>query len=278
MAPEQLSAEEHRALLQWYDAMGITTLIDDHAPDFSKLAQSTQHTVPPAVAPASFSAQMRKQSAKAPLATGELSPGNENVVDTARQLAGKCNSIAQLKDVVEGFEGCALKAMAKKTVFCDGNPDAPIMFIGEAPGRDEDLQGKPFVGRAGQLFDKMLAAIQLDRDKAYLTNIVYWRPPGKRSPSEAECAICRPFTDRQIALVKPKVLVMLGGAPAKELMATKSGILKTRGRWSEMTLGGHTVQAVATLHPAYLLCQPAQKRLAWADLQMIQAKLAEFAT
>lgn len=202
---------------------------------------------------------------------------DESVVEQARELAARADTIEALRKTVEDFDGCNLKPTAKHTVFADGNPDAKVMFVGEAPGRDEDLQGLPFVGRSGQLLDKMLAAIGLDRERVYITNLIFWRPPGNRAPTPAESAICRPFVERHIELVAPKILVLVGGSSAKSLLQTDDGILRMRGQWKEFTpaKGGKPVATIATLHPSYLLRQPAQKALAWQDLLQIKAKLAE---
>lgn len=149
------------------------------------------------------------------------------------------------------------------------------MFIGEAPGRDEDLQGKPFVGLAGQLLDKMLAAIGLDETTVHITNIVYWRPPGNRTPTPQEALVCRPFLERQIALVNPEFVIPLGGAAAKNLLNTPDGIMRLRGKWRTAEFGGQERQVLATLHPAYLLRTPAAKRLAWRDLLALKTALAQ---
>ena len=147
------------------------------------------------------------------------------------------------------------------------------MIVGEAPGRDEDLQGKPFVGRAGQLLDKMLAAIGLGEDDVHITNVVYWRPPGNRTPTPQEVQVCRPFLERQIELVAPDILMTMGGSAANALLDMEGGIMRQRGRWRDFTVGGRTVPAMPTLHPAYLLRTPVAKRLAWRDLLAIQERL-----
>jgi len=185
-------------------------------------------------------------------------------------LAASAGSLEDLRAVLEAFDGCALKATASRLVFADGDPAGGLMLIGEAPGADEDRQGKPFVGRAGRLLDKMLAAIGLDRRHAYIANIVPWRPPGNRTPTPQETAICLPFIHRQIELAAPRVLVTLGGPSTQTLLGVKDGILRTRGRWSSCTVAGRAIPTMPTLHPAYLLRQPAQKRLAWRDLQAIK--------
>ena len=182
----------------------------------------------------------------------------------------------ELKNALAGFDGCALKKMAKNLCFADGRPQSALMLVGEAPGRDEDLAGVPFVGRAGQLLDQMLAAIDLSRkEDLWITNTVYWRPPGNRNPTLAESEICRPFLERQIELNKPKIIVALGGAAAKNLLATRAGIMRLRGKWHKVEIGGHKAQLMPTLHPAYLLRTPAAKKLAWHDFLMIREKLRE---
>lgn len=164
-----------------------------------------------------------------------------------------------------------MKATAKNLCFYRGAPSARIMLIGEAPGREEDLEGKPFVGRAGRLLDKMLAAAGLGEGDVHITNIVYWRPPGNRTPTPQEALVCRPFLERQIALVDPEMIVALGGAAAKHLLAVEDGIMRLRGKWRELEIGGKKRRVLATLHPAYLLRTPAQKRLAWRDILMVTA-------
>ena len=199
----------------------------------------------------------------------------DNVLAEAAALARSADSIEALHRVLSEFDGCPLKRTAQNLCLCDGNPQAPIMLIGEAPGRDEDIQGKPFVGRAGQLLDRMMAAIALDRSHVHITNTVFWRPPGNRTPSPQETAICRPFLDRQIELVDPTLILVLGGAAAKELFATRDGILRMRGKWRSLSIAGREIPALPTLHPAYLLRQPAQKKLAWRDLRSLRAEMTK---
>ena len=171
------------------------------------------------------------------------------------------------------FDGCSLKATAKNLCFYRGAAKSRLMLVGEAPGRDEDIEGKPFVGRAGQLLDKMLGAIQLTEQDVHITNIVYWRPPGNRTPTPQEAQVCRPFLERQVELVAPEVIVLLGGAAAKHILDVPEGIMKVRGKWRDLKIGAHQVRCIATLHPAYLLRTPAAKRLAWRDLLTIRAAL-----
>ncbi|WP_234051628.1 MULTISPECIES: uracil-DNA glycosylase family protein [unclassified Xanthobacter] len=201
----------------------------------------------------------------------------DEAVMAAREAARGAASLEELRALLEAFEGCALKRTASRLVFADGNPAARVMFVGEAPGRDEDQQGLPFVGRAGQLLDLMLGAIGLDRSSAYIANIIPWRPPGNRTPTPQETAICLPFIARQIELADPDVLVCLGGQSAQALFATTEGITKLRGRFMDYETGTRTIQALATFHPAYLLRTPIGKRLAWRDLLAIEGALAKSA-
>lgn len=200
----------------------------------------------------------------------------------AANLQGVCvpaaATIEGLRAELTTFEGCALRHTAMNMVFADGNPTAPLMLIGEAPGADEDRQGKPFVGVSGQLLDEMLAAIGFDRSNVYISNVLFWRPPGNRSPTDAEIAACLPFAERHIALVKPKVVVLLGGVAAKSLLRTKDGITRLRGKWTNYTPhlgqeGDSEIACLPTLHPAYLLRQPAAKRQAWHDWLLVKHKL-----
>ncbi|BCH25952.1 uracil-DNA glycosylase [Mesorhizobium sp. L-8-3] len=192
----------------------------------------------------------------------------------ARELARSASTLAELQEILAGFDGCNLKFTAKNLVFADGNPEAAVMFVGEAPGRDEDLEGLPFVGRSGQLLDRMLAAIGLDRGTAYIANVIPWRPPGNRTPTPHETEICRPFIERQIELVGPKVLVNLGAPSSRTLLNTTENILRLRGNWRvHTTASGVAIPAMPTLHPAYLLRNPAHKKLAWRDFLEVKARL-----
>jgi DNA polymerase len=192
----------------------------------------------------------------------------------AQAAAQGCTSIPELQAALRAFEGCALKATATNLVFADGNPEAPLMLIGEAPGRDEDLKGLPFVGRSGQLLDRMLTAIGRDRRSAYISNVLFWRPPGNRTPTPEEMTACMPFVLRHIALARPKLIIALGGVAAKQLLDTTEGIMRLRGRWQRLSLpDGHKIPLMPTFHPAYLLRQPAHKRLAWRDLLAVKLVL-----
>src|SRR5579864_8741008 len=196
---------------------------------------------------------------------------------SARALAAQAQTVEALGALIAGFDACPLKRTATNTVFADGNPAAPIMIIGEAPGADEDRIGKPFVGRAGQLLDRMLAAIGLDRSGVQITNVIYWRPPGNRKPTAQEIASCLPFVFRHIALSRPRVLVLAGGTAATSLLDTTEGITRLRGRWFDLAIPGlgAPLPALPTFHPAYLLRTPERKREAWRDLLALKAKLTE---
>jgi DNA polymerase len=191
----------------------------------------------------------------------------------ARSAARTAKNLEELEATLKNFDGCGLKATAKNLCFYRGAPKARVMIIGEAPGRDEDMAGKPFIGRAGQLLDKMLAAIGLNESNVHITNIVYWRPPGNRTPTPQEGQVCRPFLERQLELVEPEIVLLFGGAAAKHILDTPDGIMRIRGKWRETQIGSRTVKVMATLHPAYLLRTPAAKRQAWRDLLAVRAQL-----
>ena len=193
----------------------------------------------------------------------------------AREAARSATSLDELRDILATFEGCALRTTAKQLVFADGNPQARVMFVGEAPGREEDLEGLPFVGRSGKLLDLMMAAIGLNRTTAYIANIIPWRPPGNRTPTPQESQICLPFTLRQIELANPDVLVCLGGPSAQTLLGVKEGIKRTRGRWFAFHTGTREIRAIATFHPAYLLRSPLEKRFAWRDFLALKRAIDE---
>jgi DNA polymerase len=265
-------AENLAELLRWYAEMGVDIAVDDAPHDrFAETPARTSIQVksetPPAAPPPTIEASRRDRREPAPsLPAGVIEA-------TALESAAAANSLNDLRERLSRFEGCGLKATATQLVFGDGNPGADIMVMGEAPGADEDRQGVPFVGRAGQLLDKMLAAIGLDRSKVYIANVVPWRPPGNRTPTPLETLACLPFTRRQIELVDPKILVCLGAAAAQTLLGSKEGIMRMHGRWCTYTAGDKEIRAIAMLHPAYLLRQPAQKKLAWQDLRMLAKEI-----
>jgi DNA polymerase len=200
-------------------------------------------------------------------------PAPEEAVMAARAAARKAASLEELRAILDRFEGCALRATAKQLVFADGNPKARLMFVGEAPGREEDLEGLPFVGPSGQLLNRMLAAIRLDRTQVYIANIIPWRPPGNRDPSTHETQICLPFIQRQVELVDPDVMVCLGKPSSIALLGVTDGIRKTRGRWMTYNTGSRDIRAMPMFHPAYLLRSPLEKRLAWRDMLAVKKAL-----
>jgi DNA polymerase len=192
----------------------------------------------------------------------------------AREAATKAQTLEDLRALLEGFEGCALRGTATQLVFADGNPQSRVMFVGEAPGFDEDIAGRPFVGRSGKLLDLMMAAIGLDRTAAYIANVVPWRPPGNRTPTPQETAICLPFIRRQIELADPDFLVCLGGPAMQTLLSIKEGITRARGRWYPYDTGTREIRALATFHPAFLLRSPLQKRFAWRDFLALKKAIS----
>ena len=193
----------------------------------------------------------------------------------AREAARTAPNLDELRKLLESFEGCSLRNTATQLVFADGNPEGRVMFVGEAPGHDEDISGRPFVGRSGKLLDRMIEAIGLDRTKVYIANVVPWRPPGNRTPTPQETSICLPFIRRQIELADPDVLVCLGGPSMQTLLGTKDGITRMRGRWFPFDTGTREIRAMATFHPAFLLRSPLQKRLSWRDFLAIKKALAQ---
>ncbi|MBL8836496.1 MAG: uracil-DNA glycosylase [Alphaproteobacteria bacterium] len=259
---------DDRTALAWLIAMGADeAVLDDPVDRF--------RAPPPAAAAASAPAPARRDSAPAAIAPPQASRPAEL---SAREIALRCTTLDELRAAVMAFDGCTLKATATNTVFADGTPAGRVMFIGEAPGADEDRLGKPFVGVSGQLLDRMLAHIGLERARNfYITNTVFWRPPGNRLPTASETAICLPFVERHIELVDPLVLCFLGAAAAKALTGRSEGITRLRGRWMEWRSErlGRAIPAIATFHPAYLLRQPIAKREAWRDLVALKVKLIE---
>jgi uracil-DNA glycosylase len=255
--PEDQSppSAELLSLLEWYCAAGVDLAVGDEPVNRFALARPAQARVQ-AAAPA--------QPAPALL---EADPG------AARALAASAVDLDTLRSTLDAYEGCALKHRATQLVFEDGNRAASIMLVGEAPGQEEDLKGKPFVGRAGRLLDLMLGAIGLDRTQVYLANTVPWRPPGNRNPTPQEVALCLPFLHRQIELVAPKILVTIGATATQTLFDTKVGISRLRGQWRDLGIGPVQMQAMPTLHPAFLLRQPAQKQQAWKDLLSLREKI-----
>jgi DNA polymerase len=285
----ELDAYESARHLRWLLEAGADEVVSDAPVDrFAAAAAAKALPVPDVTAPArafaSAPTSVTTLSQRAPISASEQQqprrppqPALEHndAIVSARTLAASASTLEELERAMQTFEGCGLKITAHSLVFADGNPKSGIMFVGEAPGSDEDRQGKPFVGRSGQLLDKMLAAIGLDRTKAYIGNVIPWRPPGNRTPSAEEVAICLPFIRRQIALANPRILVLLGGTPVKHLLETDAGITRIRGQWKTYSLDGLSIPALPTFHPAYLLRQPAVKKMAWADFLALSEKLRQ---
>ncbi len=276
MPAMDLAAPDAAILLEWYQAMGAGEVIagtpQDWFADVAPLKPLASPSVETAVAAAKQAPRERKlppRQETAPAAPKPVIEGAGADVMAARELARSARDPGELRSLLEAFEGCALKKTATRLCLSRGSPDARIMLIGEAPGKDEDAKGLPFVGRAGQLLDRMLAAIGLTEADVYITNLVFWRPPGNRTPSPEEVQVCQPFVERQIELLRPEILVFLGNAAAKQLTGATEGIMKLRGKW--LSYAG--IRAMATLHPAYLLRNPIAKRLAWRDLLAIREVL-----
>jgi uracil-DNA glycosylase family 4 len=259
-----LSEAEALAALAWYREAGVDLAVGEVPVD--RFAAS-------AVAPVKR-APIVPMKATAEVAPAPAPPMNADPSET-RALAAGAATLEALRSVMDAYEGCALKKRATQLCFADGNPESEIMFVGEGPGEQEDLQGKPFVGRAGQLLDRMLNAIGLDRTKVYIANMVPWRPPGNRDPTPEELALCAPFLHRQVELVAPKLLVTLGNVPTKALFETTVGITKMRGQWRDLTIGSHAVPALATLHPAFLLRTPSAKENAWRDMLSLKSRMRD---
>lgn len=241
-----------KEILQWYIDAGVDVICGD-VPLLQTVAEEKKE--PPVVADV---AQMGMVACK-----------------NARQICEKANSLEELAKAVEIFDGCTLKHTANKTVFGDGDEHARVLFVGEAPGADEDRLGKPFVGKSGMFLEKMLKSIGLERKKCYITNLLMWRPPGNRTPTSAEVAVCLPFLKRKIELINPEVVVALGAPAANALTDSEDAISKIRGKWMEYELSvGKKIDLLATFHPAYLLRNPAYKAKTWADLLKLKKKLS----
>ncbi|MER0240313.1 uracil-DNA glycosylase [Fulvimarina sp. MAC8] len=304
MADEHLDIELKRqaiALLTSYSEAGIDAFLNDHPRDrFAETREEIERRsgsakrkdddarsqskpahasgMQASTATVEPTRDARLDEAKVSFPAPSLPVSGDAAVADARERARSAASLAELEAALLSFEGCALRVTAKSCVFGNGREDADLMLVGEAPGRDEDLAGQPFVGRSGQLLDRMLQAIGLAREDVRVTNTVPWRPPGNRQPTPVETAMCLPFLQRHIELVRPKILVSLGNPASIALLDAREGILRLRGKWKSYTMSlaeDGQIPAMAMLHPAYLLRNPAQKRLAWRDLLTLQAKLKE---
>ena len=262
--PQNVSNAELRSLVEWWDAMGVPT----DAAELRRIVESGTTTTHTASAPEPTSPNPTRAIKSNAL---------EDRVAEAEGLARAAGSFPALKAAIEAFDGCPLKKLCERTVVYDGTEGAPVMVIGEGPGGQEDRLGLPFVGKAGQLLDKMLAAISLDRKQnAFITNVNYWRPPGNRNPEAEELAVCRPFVDRMIDLGAPRLILVMGGVAAKTLLNTQTGIMKLRGTEQVyQTPGGTSAPLIPLFHPAYLLRRPQDKAKTWQDLLLAKSRLSE---
>ena len=269
-------------ILAFYAEAGVDVMLEDAPAD--RYAESAREKEAASVAAAERKRPAPAPKREAPPRAAErmtpeqkLNVPDEQAIEDARALAASANDLVELREAVEQFRGINLAFTAKNPVFADGNPDGALMVVGEAPGRDEDIEGLPFVGRSGKLLDRILHAIGRNRQDTYITNVIYWRPPGNRKPTLHEVHICQAFVERQIELANPRALLLTGNTPTQTLLETREGITKMRGRWREYTPPGgpRAIPALPTLHPAFLLRQPQQKRLIWQDVLAMKARLRE---
>lgn len=259
--------EEAQDILEWYILAGVDAICNDATVNY--LAKEKKSESEKTLPNSSGNEVVRP-------ALSLLSQASSAACMKARDLCQKAQTLDDLKAMVESFDGCSLKFSANSTVFGYGNPKAEVMIIGEAPGADEDRIGEPFVGRSGHLLDKMLQAVNLPREDCYITNILPWRPPGNRTPTDAEVAVCLPFLYRQIELIKPKVILLLGASAANAVLDNNESISQMRGHFMEYTTTtGTKIETLATFHPAYLLRSTGQKAKAWSDFLRLQNKLRE---
>lgn len=280
MSERQNNTVSYEELLGFYAEAGVDTPLEDTPIDrfqqSAKLKEQVNQTVREEKTELrnSHPPKQRFTNAASHPSTPRISV--EGQVATATELAQNAKNLDELYEALKSFNGCTLKLTAKNTCFSDGSPDSRLMLVGEAPGREEDLQGIPFVGRSGQLLNRILAAIGLKRDDVYIANTIPWRPPGNRTPTPMETELCRPFIERQIELANPKILVALGGPAMQVLTGVKNGIIRTRGKWlSHKLKNGTTIPVMPTFHPAYLLRTPSQKKLAWVDFLEIRHALEQ---
>lgn len=247
-----------KEILEWYLLSGVDVICGDRPFMSSEKTESVS-----------------KMEDKSRPAITDLAQMSQIACKNARDICAKAQTLDELEKCVDIFDGCALKLTANKTVFGDGNEHAKILFVGEAPGADEDRSGKPFVGKSGHLLDKMLSAIGLKRSDCYITNVLMWRPPGNRTPTSAESAVCLPFLKRKIELIKPEIIVTLGAPAANALLDSEDAISKIRGKWLVYApLPGVSIPLLPTFHPAYLLRNPAQKAKVWGDLLKLAKKIS----
>jgi len=283
---------ELRAILAFYVEAGVDAVLQDEPVDRFAGDAPPAIALEPGASPApdqpprsvsdaaakparsQLGGNLSRATAAPPQPLADAPPSADAAIMAARELAKSAASLDDLRALLDRFEGCGLRKTAKQLVFAAGNPQARVMFVGEAPGREEDLEGLPFVGRSGQLLDRIMAAIGLDRSNAYIANVIPWRPPGNRTPTPQETQICLPFTQRQIELADPDILVCLGGPSAQTLLGIKDGTRRARGRWHAYHTGSREIRAIATFHPAYLLRNPIEKRFVWRDFLAVRKALA----
>ncbi len=296
ISTDRMSPAELAALLHFHAEAGVEWLLEDEPIDrFAEFAEArSARNANRETSSARQNGQQNGMSGARPSREADRSPPrneqrvaapvpatpvaaipHEQAVSEARFAAESARSLAELKTAMDAFSGCNLRNSAKNLVFADGNPAAGVMVIGPMPNADDDRDGLPFSGKQGQMLDRMLAAIGLDRTSTLLSNVIPWRPPGNRVPSQRESEICRPFIERQIVLAEPKHLLVLGNFAARFLFGGTDTIHHMRGEWRALTIGGLRIEALATLHPQDLLSAPTSKRLAWQDLLAFKAKLGE---
>jgi len=241
------------SLMSWWELSGIDV------PDIPKAPRRAAKRAP-------------VNKPKAASASSAQTPAKEPSKPAATELLKNVDNLDALQKVLAGFDAGEISDHARQVVFARGNPEADIMVIGEAPGRDEDIQGRPFVGKSGQLLDKIFASIGLSEDTIYITNVINWRPPGNRNPKPEEITMCMPFIHKHIELIDPKFIVLVGGVSFSALTG-QSGIMKNRGQWTELSIAGKTIPALPIYHPAFLLRQPALKKDTWHDMLSLRGKL-----
>lgn len=257
------------AMLKWYVECGVDETISTVAVNHFEIQDKIKHNQAVNVNKFNENPSRNKHVTPPPLTS------NKDLIEAAVKTAAACENLEELKQAILSYSGCSLKNTASNTVFCDGNENSDIIIIGEAPGDIEDKAGKPFIGEAGILLDKMFAAIGLNRaDDFYITNIIPWRPPGNRQPTNGECDLCLPFLKRHIELFKPKLIITVGGVSANHLLNEKTGITKLRGTWKEYDIKGSKIPLMPLLHPAYLIRQPHYKKQTWHDLLSIKERLS----
>ena len=264
------------ALLEWYAAMGVNEAIAEVALDYRTLLKPSGAALP---APPVNAVSASRPNNAVPFPSPHLASPTQAVAE-AKAAAAAADTLTALTDSIRAFDGCALKKAAMHTVIADGNERSGIMVIGEAPGADEDRRGIPFCGESGILLDKIFASIGLTRSQhIYITNMVFWRPPGNRNPTEEEIAICKPFVEKHIALIRPKIMLLVGGVAATELLRSPkgTGITKLRGKIHSYNcpLLNISIPTIAVLHPSYLLRQPTQKKLAWQDMLTLKKQIEQ---